>query len=277
MSSLAPPRGQVDRSSPLRSLNPVWTAALLLAAALVAWIVTIDRMWGMDAGPGTDLGGLGWFTGIWVTMMAAMMLPSVAPMALLFARISGERRSQGRAFVPTWVFLAGYLAAWTAFGLAAYGLFRLVTAFGTDWLAWDRAGPYVTGGAIAAAGLYQLTPLKEVCLRHCRGPMHYVLHGWRDGRLGALRMGAEHGLFCVGCCWGLMVALFALGVMSLFWMAVVAAVIFAEKLLPYGLRLSRVFAVGLVALGIWVAAAPGSVPGLTDPDAPGSPSMEMGP
>jgi predicted metal-binding membrane protein len=277
MSSLAPPRGQVDRSSPLRSLNPVWTAALLLAAALVAWIVTIDRMWGMDAGPGTDLGGLGWFTGIWVTMMAAMMLPSVAPMALLFARISGERRRQGRAFVPTWVFLAGYLAAWTAYGLAAYGLFRLVTAFGTDWLAWDRAGPYVTGGAIAAAGLYQLTPLKEVCLRHCRGPMHYVLHGWRDGKLGALRMGAEHGLFCVGCCWGLMVALFAVGVMSLFWMAVVAAVIFAEKVLPHGLRLARVFAVALVALGIWIAAAPGSVPGLTDPDAPGSPSMQMSP
>ena len=277
MSSLAPPRGQVERTSPLRSLNPVWTAALLLAAALVAWILTIDRMWGMDAGPGTDLGGLAWFAGIWVTMMAAMMLPSVAPMALLFARVSRERRGQGRAFVPTWVFLAGYLAAWTLYGLAAYGLFRLVTAFGTDWLAWDRAGPYVAGGAIAAAGLYQLTPLKEVCLRHCRGPMHFVLHGWRDGRLGALRMGAEHGLFCVGCCWGLMVALFAVGVMSLFWMAVVAAVIFAEKVLPYGLRLARVFAVALIALGIWIAAAPGSVPGLTDPDAPGSPSMQMGP
>jgi predicted metal-binding membrane protein len=277
MSSLAPPRNHVDRSSPLRSLNPVWTTALLLGAALVAWIVTIDRMWGMDAGPGTDLGGLGWFAGIWVTMMAAMMLPSVAPMALLFARISGERRGQSRVFVPTWVFLAGYLAAWTLYGLAAYGLFRIVTWFGTGWLAWDRAGPYVTGGAIAAAGLYQLTPMKEVCLRHCRGPMHYVLHGWRDGRLGALRMGAEHGLFCVGCCWGLMVALFAVGVMSLFWMVVVAAVIFAEKVLPYGLRLSRLFAVALVVLGIWIAAAPGSVPGLTDPDAPGSPSMQMGP
>jgi predicted metal-binding membrane protein len=277
MSSLAPPRGQVERSSPLRSLNPVWTAALLLAAALVAWIVTIDRMWGMDAGPGTDLGGLAWFAGIWVTMMAAMMLPSAAPMALLFARVSRERRGQGRAFVPTWVFLAGYLAAWTLYGLAAYGLFRFVTVFGTGWLAWDQAGPYVAGGAIVAAGLYQLTPLKEVCLRHCRGPMHYVLHGWRDGRLGALRMGAEHGLFCVGCCWGLMVALFAVGVMSLFWMALVAAVIFAEKVLPYGLRLARVFAVALIALGIWIAAAPGSVPGLTDPDAPGLPSMQMGP
>jgi predicted metal-binding membrane protein len=276
MSSLAPPSGQVDRPSPLRSLNPVWTAALLLGVALVAWIVTVDRMRGMDAGPGTDLGGLGWFAGIWVTMMAAMMLPSVAPMALLFARISRERRGQGRAFVPTWVFLAGYLGAWTAYGLAAYGLYRLVTAFGTGWLAWDRAGPYVAGGAIAAAGLYQLTPLKEVCLRHCRGPMHYVLRGWREGRLGALRMGAEHGLFCVGCCWGLMVALFALGVMSLFWMAVVAAVIFAEKVLPYGLRLSRVIALALVALGIWLAGAPGSVPGLTQPNSGSSPQPMRG-
>ena len=266
MSSLAPTRDQVVRRSPLGSLNPVWTTALLLGAALVAWIVTIDRMRGMDAGPGTDLGGLGWYVGVWVTMMAAMMLPSVAPMMLLFARISRERQARGRAFVPTWVFLAGYLGAWTVYGLAAYGLFRLVTAFGTDWLAWDRAGPYVAGGAIAAAGIYQLSPFKEVCLRHCRGPMHYVMHGWREGRPGALRMGAEHGLFCIGCCWGLMVILFALGVMSLVWMLVVAAVIFAEKVLPYGLRFARVFAVAFVAVGVWVAGSPGSVPGLTQPD-----------
>jgi predicted metal-binding membrane protein len=266
MSSLAPPPDQVDRRSPLRSLNPVWTTALLLGAALVAWIVTIDRMRGMDAGPGTNLGGLGWYVGVWVTMMAAMMLPSVAPMTLLFARVSRERQERGRAFVPTWVFIAGYLGTWIAYGLAAYGLFRLVTGFGTDWLAWDRAGPYVAGGAIAAAGIYQLSPLKEVCLRHCRGPMHYVMHGWREGRLGALRMGAEHGLFCIGCCWGLMVILFALGVMSLVWMLVVAAVIFAEKVLPYGLRLARVFSIAFVAVGIWVAGWPGSVPGLTEPD-----------
>ena len=257
--------------------RPVPLAALILGAALVAWIVTVDRMRGMDAGPGTDLGGLGWYVGIWVTMMAAMMLPSVAPMALLFARISRDRQERGRAFVPTWIFLAGYLAAWTIYGLAAYGLFRLVTALGTNWLAWDRAGPYVTGGAIAAAGIYQLTPLKEICLRHCRGPMHYVLHGWREGRLGALRMGVEHGIYCVGCCWGLMVILFALGVMSLFWMVAVAAVIFAEKVLPYGLRLSRVFALAFVALGIWVAISPGSVPGLTDPGSKPAMMNQMGP
>src|ERR671934_1322896 len=223
-------------------------------------------MQGMNAEPGADLGALAWYLGMWVTMMAAMMLPSVAPMVLLYAHVSRERHRRGRAsFIPTWVFLACYLAAWTAYGLLAYGVFRLVTAVDPGFLAWDEAGPYVAGGAIAAAGVYQLTPLKELCLRHCRGPMHFILHGWREGRVGALRMGAEHGLYCVGCCWGLMVILFSLGVMSLVWMAVIAAVIFAEKVFPYGMRLTRIVAIAFVAFGIWVAAAPSSVPWLTDP------------
>jgi predicted metal-binding membrane protein len=264
-----------DGRSPLRSLNPTGVAALLLGAALVAWLVTIDRMQGMDAGPGTDLGGLAWYVGVWVTMMAAMMLPSVAPMTLIFARISRERARRGQTYVPTWIFLAGYLAAWTAYGLLAYSVFRLVTAAGTEWLAWDRAGPYVAGGAVAAAGVYQLTPLKEICLRHCRGPLHFILHGWRTGRIGALRMGVEHGLYCIGCCWGLMVILFAVGVMSLFWMAAIAVVIFAEKALPYGIRLAKVFALAFVAFGIWIAVAPSSVPGLTDPAKTPS-MMQMG-
>jgi predicted metal-binding membrane protein len=276
MTTLAPPRDEVAVSS-LRSLEPVRTAALILGAALVAWAVLVDRMGRMDAGPGTDLGGLASYLVIWVTMMAAMMLPSVAPMALLFARISRDRRREGRAFVPTWIFLAGYLFAWMAYGLGAYGAFRVVTAAGTGWLAWDRAGPYVAGIAVAAAGLYQLSPLKELCLRHCRGPLHYVLHGWRPGRLGALQMGAEHGVHCVGCCWGLMVILFAVGVMSLFWMVVVAAAIFAEKVLPQGLRISRALALASVALGLWIAVAPSSVPGLTDPGGAGAPSMKMSP
>jgi len=235
-------------------------------AALAAWIVTVDRMRGMDAGPGTDLGGLGWFVGIWVTMMAAMMLPSVAPMVLAFARISRQRHRRGHvALVPSSVFMAGYLGAWTMYGLLAYGAFRLLTGMGFGFLAWDRAGPYVAGGAIAAAGIYQLTPLKAICLRHCRGPVHFVLNHWREGRLGALRMGARHGLYCVGCCWGLMVTLFALGVMSIVWMATIAAVILVEKVFPYGVPLSRVFALGLVAFAIWVSVAPATVPGLTQP------------
>lgn len=254
-------------------VNRIVLAVLIVGTALGAWIVAVARMEGMDAGPGTDLGGLGWFLGIWVTMMAAMMLPSVAPMAIMFARVAADRQRRRRAFVPTWVFLAGYLAAWTAYGLGAYGLYRLVVRVDAGFFAWDAQGPLVAGAAIAAAGLYQLTPVKEVCLRHCRTPFHFILHGWREGRLGAVRMGAEHGAYCVGCCWGLMVVLFALGVMSLVWMAALAGLIFAEKVVSHGARLTRPLAVALVTLGVWVAIAPASVPGLNQPGS--APVMRM--
>jgi predicted metal-binding membrane protein len=270
-----PPAGRGGLGGAVRA-NPVGLAALLLGLALVTWIVTIERMRGMDMGPGTDLGALGWYLGIWVTMMAAMMLPPAAPMVLTFARIRRERARRGKASVPTWVFVGGYLAIWAAFGLLAYAVYRLLVAADPGFLAWDEYGPIAAGGAVALAGLYQLTPLKSACLKHCRTPLHFVLHGWREGYVGALRMGGEHGAYCVGCCWGLMLILFALGVMSLVWMAVVAAVIFAEKVTPFGLRLSRVFAVAFVLFGIWVALAPGSVPGLTQPDedSPGMVQME---
>jgi predicted metal-binding membrane protein len=240
-------------------------SALLLGAALVAWIVTVERMSGMDMGPGTNLGGLGWFVGIWVTMMAAMMLPSVAPMVLLFDRVSTERARRGQPYVPTWIFALTYFLVWTAYGLAAFALYRGVRALDLAFLHWDRGGPYVAGTLIALAGIYELTPLKSVCLRHCRSPLHFVLTGWREGIPGAIRMGLEHGAYCVGCCWGLMVVLFALGVMSLFWMGVVAGLIFVQKVLPLGEQLTRVFAVLFVAFGIWVATSPGSVPGLNEP------------
>ncbi len=233
-------------------------AVVLVAAALAAWLVTLDRMAGMDAGPGTDLGRLGSFVGVWVTMMAAMMLPAAAPMVLLFDRVS--RRSADTA-----AFVAGYLAVWTGYGLAAYGAWRLIAALHPAFLAWDRQGPYVAGGALAAAGVYQLTPLKTLCLRHCRSPLHFLFRGRRAGLLGAARMGVAHGAYCAGCCWGLMLALFALGVMSIFWMAAVSAVVFAEKVLPGGERLSRAFALALLALAVWVALAPATVPKLTPP------------
>jgi predicted metal-binding membrane protein len=223
------------------------TTIALLAATAAAWVVVADRMAGMDDGPGTDLGGAQWFLGIWVVMTAAMMLPSTLRVA------------------PTALFAAGYLAVWTVFGLAAYAVFRMITSFDTGWLAWDAGGPYVAGGAIVAAGLYELTPLKRRSLRRCRNP--------HDGAtpFGA---GVAHGVDCVGCSGGLMIVLFALGVMNVLWMAVVAAAIFAEKVLPQGQRVSRGVAVALVVLGLGVAVAPSGVPGLTEP-ADGSPSMEM--
>jgi predicted metal-binding membrane protein len=235
---------------------PARTILLLSGLVVVAWAVTVERMRGMDAGPGTDLGGLGWYLGVWVTMTAAMMLPSEAPAALLVARL--------RRGLPTFLFLAGYLAVWTAYGLAAYALFRFVTSFDTGWLAWNEGGPYVAGGVIVAAGIYELTPLKQFCLRRCRSPHP-------DGP--AIRSGLANGLYCAGASGGLMAVLFAVGVMSVFWMVVVAAVIFAEKVLPHGLRLTRPVAIVLLALGIWVAFSPASVPGLTEPGM--SPSMEM--
>ena len=188
------------------------TTIVLVAGAVAAWAVTVDRMRGMDAGPGTDLGGLGWYLGIWVTMTAAMMLPSAVPAARHVARVA--RR------VPTVLFTAGYLAVWTGYGLVAYALFRLVNSFDLGWLAWNRSGPYVAGGVIVAAGIYELTPLKRLSLRRCRSAPH-------GG--SAFRSGLAHGFDCVGCSGALMAVLFVLGVMSLFWMAVVAVAIFAEK------------------------------------------------
>ncbi|MGH2985049.1 MAG: DUF2182 domain-containing protein [Solirubrobacterales bacterium] len=240
---------------------------LLLLAAL-AWAVTDDRMGGMDAGPATDPGSLGFWVTAWVVMMAAMMFPSIAPMVVMHARIEEGKRQKGQATQAgtTALFASGYLLTWTAAGLVGYAIIEAGQALSLDFLAWDRAGPYVAGGVIAAAAIYQLTPLKDACLRRCRSPMMFLLTAWRPGRLGALRMGLEHGGWCVGCCWGLMAALFALGVMSIGWMVFVAALIATEKLLPWKAIANRGIAVLLLVLGLAVAFAPEDVPGLTEPD-----------
>jgi len=242
--------------------------ALLVVLAAIGWALTDDRMQGMDAGPGTDLGGLGWFVGVWVVMMAAMMFPSIWPMVVMYARIQEGRgeREQSSPTGATAIFVGGYLVSWAAAGLAGYLIVEGVRSLDLDVLAWDEAGPYVAGGIIAAAALYQLTPLKDVCLRHCRHPLMFLMSHWRPGRAGALRMGVEHGGFCVGCCWMLMAALFALGVMSIGWMAFIAALIATEKLLPWKAVANRGIAVLLAVLGIAVAFAPEDVPGLTLPD-----------
>jgi predicted metal-binding membrane protein len=231
------------------------TTLLLVAGALAAWVVTIDRMRGMDDGPGTDLGGLGWYLGIWITMTAAMMLPSASPAARHLARRS--------TLAPTLMFVAGYLAVWTAYGVVAYGLYRLVGSLDVGRLAWDQDGPYAAGAMIVAAGVYELTPLKRRCLRRCRSAPPGT----------AFASGIAHGRDCVGCSGALMAVLFVLGVMSLFWMAVIAVVIFAEKVLPAGARVVPLVAAALVVLGLWVALSPATVPALTEPaNAP----MQMG-
>ena len=243
--------------------------ALLLFAA-IAWAVTGDRMSGMDAGPGTDPGSFGFWVTAWVVMMAAMMFPSIAPMVVMHARVEEGKRRQGKETLAgtTALFVGGYLLTWTGAGLIGYGIIRAGKALSLDFLAWDEAGPYVAGGVIVAAAIYQLTPLKDRCLTHCRSPFMFVLERWRPGRSGALLMGIDHGAWCVGCCWGLMAALFALGVMSIGWMVFVAALIAIEKLLPWRVVANRGIAIMLLVLGIGVAFAPEDVPGLVLPDSP---------
>lgn len=255
--ALAPAQGMPEL---VRRFAP---GTLLIAVAAACWVVTVHRMRGMDMGPGTALGGLGWFAGVWVTMMAAMMLPSLAPMAQAHARTSrGAQASRPAADAA--LFAAGYLVAWLGVGVLAYALVRGVESLSPAWLAWDRGGPYAAGALILAAAAYELAPLKTRCLRHCRQPA-LLARRWRPGAAGAVRTGVEHGGLCVGASWALMGALFAVGVMNVAWMAAIAALVAIEKLLPR--RNLAVFGTAtlVAALALGVAFAPGSVPWLTIP------------
>jgi predicted metal-binding membrane protein len=233
---------------------------LLFALAAVAWWSTADRMAGMDSGPGTDLGALGWFLGVWVVMMAAMMFPSLAPTVALYSRMT-RRRGPGRPLL----FTGGYLLVWGTAGLGAYGLFALGRSLLGNDLAWQAGGRWFAGGVLAVAALYELTPLKAACLAKCRSPVGFLVGTWRDGRLGALEMGSRHAAWCLGCCWALMAALFALGVMSLSWMAFVAALIALEKTVPWRRAVTWGTAAILLALAIALVAVPDDVPGLVVP------------
>ena len=251
----------------------------LFALAAAAWALTGERMQGMDMGPGSDLGSLAFYVGVWVVMMAAMMFPSISPMVRTYALVQRSRHARRGLGEPTaaiLAFVAGYLLTWSLFGLAAYAAFEAVRAFDIQAFSWEQGGPYLAGGVILGAAIYQLTPLKDACLTRCRGPLAFLTERWRDGPGGALALGLEHGAWCVGCCWALMAALFALGVMSVGWMVFVAALIAVEKLLPWKRLANRAIAVLLAVLGLGVALAPDSVPGLTLPDRP-VPGMDAGP
>jgi predicted metal-binding membrane protein len=236
-------------------------AALFTVAAL-CWVWTVHEMRGMDAGPWTALGGLAWFLGIWVVMMAAMMLPSVAPTVSLYARMTRERSP-----LSPWVFTGGYLLTWAVAGLAAYALGLVASSLTGDALSWDRAGHVLAGATLLVAAVYELTPLKDVCLSHCRSPLGTLLGSWRDGLGGALRMGTRNGAWCVGCCWALMASLFALGVMSVVWMAFIAGIIAVEKTLPWRRVVTYATTALLAALGVVVLVAPSALPWLTIPTA----------
>jgi predicted metal-binding membrane protein len=205
-----------------------------------------------------------------VVMMAAMMFPSVSPTVALYARLS-KRRSP----LAPLVFTSGYLLTWAVPGLLAFGVSAAARNLLAGDVTWNGAGRWLAGGTLVVAAVYELTPLKDVCLGKCRSPLGFLIGSWRDGLSGALKMGARHGAWCVGCCWALMASLFALGVMSIAWMAFIAALIAAEKVLPWGRVVTYSTAALLLVLGVLVVAAPGAVPGLTIPTHGNPPAMEM--
>jgi predicted metal-binding membrane protein len=242
--------------------------AALFALAAVGWWWTIDQMQGMDNGPWTGLGTVGWFLAVWVVMMGAMMLPSVAPTVALYSRMTRERSP-----LSPLLFSVGYLFTWGAAGVLTFAAAVAGRHVAGDVLAWDRAGRWVAGATVVLAAVYQLTPLKDACLGKCRSPLGFLLGSWRAGPVGALEMGAKNGAWCVGCCWALMASLFALGIMSISWMALVSALIAVEKTVPWRRLATYGTAAVLLGLGVLLLAAPGIVPALT---IPGSHPMQMG-
>lgn len=202
-----------------------------------------------------DVADFGLTFGMWAVMMVAMMTPSAAPMILMFAGLNRRRREQQVSYVPTSVFLAGYLAVWAVFavlaaaaqgGLHAVSLLSPVMAI---------TSPVLGGVLLLAAGVYQWTPLKHACLRKCRSPLGFVLNEWREGRWGAFVMGLKHGGYCAGCCWSLMALLFVAGVMNPLWVAAIAGFVLLEKVAPGGDRLGRAAGVVLAGWGAWMVAA----------------------
>jgi predicted metal-binding membrane protein len=186
---------------------------------------------------------------MWTVMMVAMMVPSAAPMILAFLTVNQRRQAAARPFVPVTIFLLGYLAVWTAFSavatLAEWGLHQ-AALLSTTMTATSTA---LNGGLLIAAGVFQWTPLKRACLKGCRSPLSFLMSEWREGTAGAFVMGLRHGTYCVGCCWVLMALLFVAGVMNLFWVAVIALFVLAEKIGPKGELLARVAGIGLIIAG----------------------------
>lgn len=243
----------------------VWKGSLLHAAwfipAAAGWLLVLWQSAAMTSeGPGLTMGmGPPLFLLVWVAMMCAMMLPAAAPMIMTFARVSAGRRERREALAPTWVFVSAYLAVWALAGVMAYAAAlqadRLVQQ--SRWL--TEHAPGLTGGIVILAGLYQFSPLKHACLSKCRTPLSFILGSWREGSLGAFRMGLEHGGYCLGCCWLLFAILFPLGVMNLPVMALMTALVVAEKSLTVGHQIARVVGLAILAYGVLIIVLPGAL------------------
>ncbi|WP_225321085.1 DUF2182 domain-containing protein [Streptomyces luteolifulvus] len=254
------PTGAGGGLLPARELAVSWL--LVVAIAVPAWVLTVGQARDMGVGPGTMGMALPLFLLLWVTMMAAMMLPSMAPVAVTWVRGIGRRSSGWSRAGRTLEFAGGYLLVWTGFGLLAYAALAFTGDLVDDH---PTAGRWIGSVAFLLAGLYQLGPLKNVCLRHCRDPMSHLVRyaGFRQPARD-LRVGVHHGAYCVGCCAGLMVVLVPLGVMNVAAMAGLAVVIFVEKLWSRGPLLARVLGVAFLVLAVLAPFQDWLLPGLRE-------------
>ncbi len=257
----------MQTSTPIESVLKRDRAVVVAGAAgvtILAWaylVYVAQSMIGMGSGMAmaqleswnaTDFGVM--FL-MWWIMMIGMMVPSAAPMILLFATVNRRRREQQGPYVPTAIFLTGYLMIWGGFAaVATVGNWALHVNSLLSSMMGESTSAYLGGGLLITAGVFQWSRLKYVCLSHCRSPMSFLMSDWKEGVLGALKMGLRHGTYCVGCCWVLMALLFVLGVMNLVWIATLAAFVLLEKVVPAGQRLSKATGLLLIGWGVVVAA-----------------------
>ena len=249
---------------------PRWPTATfwsigIIALGLAAWIAALILMADMDQGPGTPLHDFPTYLVGWIIMLTAMMLPSEILYVRVYAALLDDRtRTSGTRFASMAAFISGYGLAWIAYGIIAFLLDAAIRQIADDRITWSQGGPTLAGSVMVAAGIYQISNVKQACLSHCRTPLSFFARHWRAGPLGSLHMGLRHGLVCVGCCWALMAVMFAVGAMSLIWMGLLTLVMFAEKVLPRGNRLALPIAVILWAMGVWIAVSPDTAPFLKD-------------
>ena len=260
MSALPPGSSLLEAA--LRRDRLVVSAGLLTLAGL-AWAYIAHLATFMPAHVGMAMPeARAWSAGetaalviMWVVMMIAMMIPSAAPVILLFAGVSRRRRVQGVLAAPVSVFTLGYLLAWTGYAILAALTQTALHSAALLSPAMTSASPLLGGGLLILAGLYQWLPVKAACLSHCRSPLGFFSAHWREGVPGALLMGFRHGTYCVGCCWALMALLFVAGVMNLLWVVAIAGFVLIERLGPHGRELGRVTGLLMIGWGIWVIAA----------------------
>ena len=241
----------------------LWILTTLVVLSVIAWGGTVYQAGSMGLGLVTcsmtmgtpfSLSNAILYVVLWGVMMVAMMLPAMTPIVGLFQTIARRKREQGLPFTPAWVFMIGYVMLWTFTGGVGYAADIAIQALPESFPSLRTYGFMIGGLTLMVAGIYQLTPLKYLCLSQCRSPMGFLLTSWRDGTLGAFRMGVRHGAYCLGCCWSLMVVLFVVGTMNLVWMGLLTMVIFVEKIVPHGVAMGKATGVALILFGLVMTA-----------------------